>query len=40
MAVAYVLYFETAFSSARTWSIWSYACTGGTGGAGGNDANP
>ena len=25
MSVADVLYFETAFSSARAWSIWSYA---------------
>ena len=24
-AVSYVVYFETAFSSARAWSIWSYA---------------
>ena len=25
IGVLYVLYFETAFSSARAWSIWSYA---------------
>jgi hypothetical protein len=25
MSVADVLYFETAFSSVRAWSVWSYA---------------
>jgi hypothetical protein len=25
LRLSYVVYFETAFSSARAWSIWSYA---------------